>query len=490
MKEGVIIYPHQLFEHHPALTKGRTVFLVEEPLFFTQYRFHKQKLIFHRASMKAYEQFLKKKGYDVVYVEHHRLPHTRDIAQVLHSHKIATIHLCDVVDDWLSRRLEKMAKENNLGLSWHETSLFLTDRASLDEFWKSQKSVLQHTFYVWQRKRLGVLVENGKPIGGKWSFDADNRKPLPKHIPLPEDMTPHTSTYIDEAKEYIEKHFGENYGNGEECYYAVTHEAAKKELDTFLKERFASFGDYEDAMEMSHTRLFHSVLSPYLNAGLLTPRVVLSAVLEYAETHSAPLASLEGFVRQLIGWREFIRMVYVYKGREMRTKNALMAHHALPESWWTGHTGIVPIDHLIKGLKSHAYSHHIPRLMVAGNMMTLIGADPEDCYRWFMEWYIDAYDWVMVPNVYGMALYADGGEMVTKPYVSSSKYLMKMGNYQKGDWQEVWDALYWNFIDIHRKVFLENPRSSLMVHLYEKFSQEKKDTYKEKAHAFFKAHYE
>lgn len=490
MKEGVLMYPHQLCIHHPAFAKGRTVFLIEEPLFFTQYRFHKQKLIFHRASMRAYAEVLEKKGYDVVYVEHHSLPHTRDIGQVLQSHKITTAHVCDVVDDWILRRLEKMAKENKITLSWHETPLFLTDRTSLDEFWKLQKSVLQHTFYVWQRKRLGVLVENGKPVGGKWSFDADNRKPLPKSVTLPEDMASYKNEYITEATAYVEKYFAGNYGSSDECYYAVTHVDAKKELHSFLKERFALFGDYEDAIETSHTRLFHSALSPYLNVGLLTPQQVLDEVLTYAQTHDIPLASLEGFVRQLIGWREFIRMMYMYKGREMRVKNALRAHRALPESWWSGETGVVPIDHLVEGLKSHAYSHHIPRLMVAGNMMTLIGADPSDCYQWFMEWYIDAYDWVMVPNVYGMALYADGGGMVTKPYVSSSKYVMKMGNYVKGEWQEEWDALYWNFIDTHRTVFLANTRSSLMVHLYDKFSEEKKCDYKKKAEGFLKKHFE
>jgi deoxyribodipyrimidine photolyase-related protein len=157
--------------------------------------------------------------------------------------------------------------------------------------------------------------------------------------------------------------------------------------------------------------------------------------------------------------------------------------------WWEGNTGLLPVDHTVEVLKKTAYTHHIVRLMVAGNAMTLIGARPDDCYRWFMEWYIDAYDWVMVPNVYGMALYADGGGMVTKSYVSSSKYLMKMGNYKKGEWEDVWDALYWNFIGTHRNFFLQNSRSSLMVHLYDKFSEEMKLEYKEKAKKFLKNHY-
>ena len=219
------------------------------------------------------------------------------------------------------------------------------------------------------------------------------------------------------------------------------------------------------------------------------PQEVLDAVLSYAQTHSVPLSSVEGFVRQLIGWREFVRMVYVCDGARMRVQNTLHASRPLPESWWQGTTGIIPIDHLIATLKEYAYTHHIPRLMVAGNLMTLLGINPHACYRWFMEWYIDAYDWVMVPNVYGMGLYADGGTMTTKPYVSSSRYLRTMSDYPSGPWHEWWDALYWVFVDTHREVFSANHRASFAVSMFDRFTDEKKRQYHETVAKVYALHW-
>jgi deoxyribodipyrimidine photolyase-related protein len=209
-----------------------------------------------------------------------------------------------------------------------------------------------------------------------------------------------------------------------------------------------------------------------LNIGLLTPRYVIDTTLAYAATHNVPIASLEGFVRQIIGWREFIRASYEVDGRMMRGKNFFLHTRTLTPKWWQGTTGIVPLDTMIGRALAYGYTHHIERLMVAGNLMLLSGLHPDEVYRWFMGLYIDAYDWVMVPNVYGMSQFADGGSFATKPYISGAAYIKKMSNYPKGDWEAIWTALYWNFIATHKNVFLQNHRLSMMPRLLEKMTKE------------------
>ena len=241
----------------------------------------------------------------------------------------------------------------------------------------------------------------------------------------------------------------------------MTHEEAAKWLGDFLDERLALFGDFEDAISKEEAFLFHGVLTPMLNIGLLTPDQIIDQVV--AKCDDVSLNSLEGFLRQVMGWREFIRLVYVHAGSRQRTTNAWSLSRSLPDSFYTGSTGIVPFDQSIQRTLKYAYCHHIERLMVLGNFMLLCDIDPNSVYRWFMELFIDAYDWVMVPNVYGMSQHADGGLMTTKPYISGSSYILKMSDYAKGDWCAVWDALYWRFIDREREFFSGNPRMRVMV---------------------------
>jgi deoxyribodipyrimidine photolyase-related protein len=250
-------------------------------------------------------------------------------------------------------------------------------------------------------------------------------------------------------------------GSVDDFCYPVTYEDAKKWLDAFVDERLECFGDYEDAISKDETFLFHSVLTPMLNIGLITPEQIINQVISVSERVS--LNSLEGFVRQVIGWREFIRLVYIHAGSRQRTTNAWNLSRPLPASFYSGSTGITPFDQSVKRALKFAYCHHIERLMVLGNFMVLCDIHPDAVYQWFMELFIDSYDWVMVPNVYGMSQHADGGLMTTKPYISGSSYILKMSDYPKGEWCEVWDALYWRFIDRERDFFSANPRMRVMV---------------------------
>ena len=223
--------------------------------------------------------------------------------------------------------------------------------------------------------------------------------------------------------------------------------------------------------------MFHTVLTPYLNIGLITPTEVVNRIIDYSENHNIPINSYEGVIRQIIGWREFIRGIYLEDGVKQRTTNFWKFDRSMPSSFYDGTTGILPIDVTIKKLLKNAYLHHIERLMIMGNILFLLKINPNHVYRWFMELHIDAYDWVMVPNVYGMSQFSDGGLMSTKPYISGSNYILKMSDYKKGDWCAVWDALYWNFINENRDFFRKNPRTSMMINMYDKKSKEVKNNY-------------
>lgn len=295
-------------------------------------------------------------------------------------------------------------------------------------------------------------------------------------------MFPEPDKYIQEAYEYTHQHFARHIGTlSNTVNYPIGYAASEQWLSHFLNSRLAGFGDYEDAIVHKELLLNHSLLTPLLNVGMLTPDQVLKQTSAYCNEHDVPINSQEGFVRQILGWREFIRGVYLAAGSEERTRNFWGFNRKIPKSFYEGTTGILPVDETIKKVLQTGYCHHIERLMVLGNFMLLCEFDPNEVYRWFMELFIDAYDWVMVPNVYGMSQFADGGMMSTKPYISGSNYLMKMSDYPKGTWQEIWDALFWRFLDKHRTFFLKNPRLNMLVKTYDKWDESKKTVIQQRA---------
>ena len=462
MPTATLIYPHQLFADHPAKTGADSVFLVEDPLFFRQYPFHKQKLILHRASMRRYAQGLP----NARIVESRHLESTGDIAAVLKKAKCTSVQVVDPSDDWLLRRLTLACVDHKLKLTVLPDPHFLTSRTIIDDYVAGKKKLRFADFYIEQRKRLGILVDDGKPLGGKWSFDAENRKKLPKGLVPPTLKVPPKNKWVTEARESVQAEFGNNFGDDGTFAYPTSHAEARAWLDDFLEHRLADFGQYEDAISTRDTVLFHSVLTPSLNIGLLSPQEVVNAALRHADR--VPLNSLEGFLRQIIGWREFVRLVYLTRGHHQRTCNFWRFTHPMPKAFYDGTTGIEPIDFAIRNVLRTGYCHHIERLMVLGSFLLLCEISSDAVHRWFMELFIDAYDWVMVPNVYGMSQYADGGGMITKPYICGSNYILKMSDHKKGPWCPIWDALYWRFIDRHSNVFARNPRMAMMVRLKDK----------------------
>ena len=480
-----LIFPHQLFESNPLFETDGTFFLIEESLFFSQYRFHKQKLIFHRASMKFYEDFLKESGRTVEYIgTTSDLSDVRNLIADLRKRGFKKFEANDVVDDWLRRRIKGSLKDESF--EEHSSPGFLNSSIDVERYFSGRKRFLQADFYTRQRKERGILLDgDGGPLGGKWSFDEENRKRFPKTAKPPLIEFPKANTYIYEARSYVEKHFADNPGESVgSIVYPVTFREADAWLSDFLETRFADFGHYEDAIVTKEHILHHSLLSPLLNSGLLAVAPTVDLVLEFGSRKGIPLNSVEGLIRQVVGWREFIRGVYEVVGRRERTTNFWKFNRRIPRSFWTATTGITPIDSTIEKILETGYCHHIERLMVLGNFMVLCEFDPDDVYRWFMEMFIDSYDWVMVPNVYGMSQFSDGGLMSTKPYISGSNYLLKMGDFPKGEWQSVWDGLLWRFLDRNRSFFSKNPRLSMLLRTFDKFSEEKKSSLIETANRF------
>ncbi|MHA8050268.1 cryptochrome/photolyase family protein [Aquirufa sp. ROCK-SH2] len=473
-----LIFPHQLFEEICSMDHTDTFYVIESDLFFKQYAFHKQKLLFHRASMQAFAERLSAQGKTVIYIDSQDKRATE--IELLKSLNESKITLFDPHDYLLERRIRRTYQGT---IHFLPSPNFLNTDTNLIG---QRTPFFQTAFYIQQRKDRGVLLEEeNKPLGGQWTFDAENRKKIPKNTPIPAPF-PHKkpNKYIQEAISYVDEFFPNNPGSTdvpfEGTYYPCTHQEAEEALEQFIQERLTLFGDYEDAMQVQQNTLFHSILSPMLNVGLLNPSQLISKI----ESANVPLNSKEGFIRQIMGWREFVQLVYKKVGVQQRTKNYWQFHKGMPSAFYTAETGIDPLDITIKKLLHSSYNHHIERLMVLGNFMLLCEIHPDAVYQWFMEMYIDAYDWVMVPNVYGMSQFSDGGLMTTKPYICGSNYLLKMSDFPKGPWQKIWDGLFWRFLDKQRDTFSKNPRWAMLISTWDKMPLDKKSDHLKNANEY------
>jgi deoxyribodipyrimidine photolyase-related protein len=453
-----LIFPNQLYQNIKHIDNS-IIYLIEEPRYFTDFKFHKLKLAYHRATMKKYYDYLKKNKFTVHYIEYH------NVNDVFYKNlKSATC--VDVADFKLEKKLNKL-----IDLTILDNINFLI---KLDELKTIKKTIFKNTytnaeFYKYMRKKYNILMNGDKPIGGKWSYDQMNRLPLPKNMEVPKIINkPINNKYTQEAIKYVEKNFSSNYGSLEYFIYPIDNLTAKKWLNKFLEERLIYFGKYEDAITTESDFVFHSVLTPMLNIGILTDIEVLKISNDYyKKNNSIPIESYEGFIRQLIGWRNYVYTIYKLEGQSISNSNILehtnKINNTLYKKLWEGDTGILPMDNTIHKIVKYAYMHHIERLMILGNFMLLLMLNPKDVYKMFMEWSIDSYDWVMVPNVYGMSQYSTD-IMMTKPYFSSSKYLLRMSNFKKDNkWETLWDILYYNFINKHYNLLKNNYGTAMQV---------------------------
>ncbi len=476
-----LVFPQQLFEQHPAFELAQEFWLIEDELFFTKVPFHQKKLALHRASMSYYAEYLRSNNKEVRYIEEKEAKLEGIFAQL---RQITTqLIVVDPTDFLLEKRIRRYASQQEMSIHWLNNPSFLntpTDNKAL--FGQREQRFFMADFYKKQRERLGILLEaNGQPLGGRWSFDADNRKALPKGLATP-DFPVYQSGWAQEAQTFISENYPTHPGDPNLSAYPVTHQEAKAALDFFIENNLERFGPYQDAFSTDSTFVFHSNLSAALNIGLLLPGEVVECVLDAFQAGKVAIESTEGFIRQVIGWREFIRAVYEKVGVVQRTKNAMQHHRALDWKKLSALSMFVQVDHK---LQKHAYAHHIERLMLLGNFFFLAEKHPDEVYQFFMTYFIDAYDWVMVPNVYGMSQYADGGLMTTKPYFSGSNYLKKQGFKTDAEGAALFDALFWHFVDKHQERLRKNMRTVQMVANWNRMLPEKKAAHLERAALYF-----
>ena len=492
--KAFIILGNQLFpKEHLEKFSDHHFFMAEDQELCSYVKHHKQKIVMFLSAMRSYADDLISNKYKLTYydLEHalFKQSYEKKLLEFVKQYKIKKIHTFEIEDKFFEQRMVTFCKINNLDYQVITSPMFVTSRDEFSSYLSNNKKPFMATFYKQQRIRLKVLlVDKNKPVGGKWSFDQDNRKKLATSITVPKvrsfKETKHTTT----LKVLVEKHFATHPGTLDHFNHPTTRQDAVLLFIDFLKVKLSLFGDYEDSITTKSHTVFHSMLSPAMNLGLITPDIIIQESLAFAKSNKVPMNSLEGYVRQVIGWREFMRGIYQNYEDKLRQGNFFKHTRKLKASWYEGTTGIVPLDHSIKNCLTYGYTHHIERLMVICNIMNLSGIHPLEVYKWFMEMYVDSSDWVMAPNVMGMGLFSDGGIFATKPYICGSSYILKMSDHPKGDWCEVMDGLYWKFIDTHKAFFLKNYRLAMMAKLLEKMDVNRKQRIFAKADQFIQEH--
>jgi len=475
----VLLLGDSLFPNHKGLDldKDCIIFMAEDWELCQHFKYHKQKLVFFLSAMRHHAQGLKD-NYQLVYQRLSDSPNGKDyfsyLDDLIDEHpNLKQIESYVIEDAFFEKALKNWAEKKDLELIFKTSPKFLFSEDDFKNYLDQSKKPLLYQYYQQKRKKLKILIdEEGKPLGGKWSLDEDNRKKLPKNIDIPSRLSFNADEIDKEVMKEVSEKFEDHPGTLESYQWQTTRAGALQVLENFLEQKLNDFGPYEDAFEADQVFIFHSTLSPYLNNGLLVPEEIVEAVLKRFSPDDSHLPSYEGFIRQLIGWREFMRGMY--RNYDFKS-NHFGLERKMNDAWYTGKTGIPPIDDAIKKVQNYAYSHHIERLMVLGNAMLLCGLHPDEVNRWFMEMYIDSADWVMEPNVYGMSQYATGDLFATKPYIAGSNYLRKMSHYPKGDWCDIMDGLYWKFIDEHRPTFEANHRMAFMLKNLDKMDSEKRE---------------
>jgi len=476
----LVLFGNQLFPTHLIVEAGAdTVFMAESESMCRRYAAHRHKLVLVLSAMRSKSDALREAGLDVAYHElgsHGPSTFSALLGEHLDRHSPDELLWFETASPRMEARLRDLCDARGLSFRSLPSPMFLTSREAFESYRSNHKRLFMADFYRWQRKRMGVLVgKDGVPIGGSWSYDEENRKKLPRDLTPPSVPKPAWTSHTRRVVGLVNEKFSGHPGNAADFWLPTTEEQAEAWLDAFIDQRLALFGDYEDALSTRYAFVFHSILSPLLNIGLLTPQRALGVVLKRAEDAHVPLNSLEGFVRQLIGWREFVHGVWNTFPSGHWAQNFWGHDRRLTQDWYDGTTGIAPLDDAIRRARATGYNHHIERLMVLGNLMLLCRIDPKEAYRWFMEMFVDSADWVMAPNVYGMALFSEGGTFTTKPYICGSNYLRKMSDYPKGPWCDVVDGLYWSFISDHRDVFERNPRSKMMLRTLDRIDPARKE---------------
>ncbi len=434
---------------------------------------HKARLVTFLSGMRHFAALLRARGFTVHYQATGEHPHAslrEALAEALATQQPAAVRLVPPGEWRLAQDFAALAAESGLPFETVEDRHFLLPLADFEGWMTGRKQPRLEHFYRWMRQRTGVLMEGKEPAGGAWNFDADNRESFdaagPKGVPKRLGFKPDAITR--EVIALVEQHYGDHPGSLAGFDWPLTREEALEALDGFITHRLAGFGPHQDAMWTGETWLWHSHLSAAINLKLLNPREVCEAAESAWRRGEAPIASVEGFIRQVLGWREFVRGLYWHRMPQYLEDNALDAHQPLPAFYWTAKTDYACLKHTVQQTLDTGYAHHIQRLMVTGLFALLLGVEPKRVHEWYLAVYVDAVEWVELPNVIGMSQFADGGFMGSKPYIASGKYIQRMSNYCTGCRYDPelatgpracpFTTLYWDFIGRHEALFNAHPR--------------------------------
>ncbi len=481
--------------------KSSDIVLMVEVADETAYvRHHKKKIALILSAMRHFAVELKQAGWRVDYVKlddgGNTGSFTGEVARAVKRHKPSRIVVTEPGEWRVAEMMRGWSAAFKLPVDILDDDRFIASNAEFAAWAKDRKQLRMEYFYRDMRRKTGLLMSGAEPEGGKWNFDADNRKPAANDLFMPDVSRFKPDKITAEVLDLVATRFDNHIGALEPFWFAVTRRDALKALDNFITHALPKFGDFQDAMLRDQPFLYHSILSPYLNIGLLDPLEICRKAEFAYHAGAAPLNAVEGFIRQIIGWREYVRGIYWLKMPDYGTQNFFEAKRKLPDFYWSGETDMTCLKAAIGQTIEHAYAHHIQRLMLTGNFALLAGIDPHEVHEWYLMVYADAFEWVELPNTLGMSQFGDGGLLASKPYVASGNYISKMSDYcgscrfdvkqRTGPEACPFNALYWDFLDRNRAKLAKNPRLGQTYATWDKMSDGNKAAVRVSAAAFLK----
>ena len=459
---------------------------------------HKKKLILVFSAMRHFALQLSSQGYNVDYIHYDEPDNSgcfeQEIIRACQRHQIQDVVLTEPGEYRVLHAIESIPSQQ-INIQILEDDRFFCSHHDFQQWSQGKDNLRMENFYRLMRKTHNILMDGDPPIGGRWNYESENRRtPKGKHL-FPAPYQQENDTITEQVVALVETQFADHFGEIENFDFAVTREQALAVLDKFINQRLTLFGDFQDAMIEGEAWLYHSHIGMYLNIGLLLPKEVVLTVEQALHKYNPPINAVEGFIRQILGWREYVRGIYWLQGPQYKDKNYLEAKNDLPDFFWSADTKLNCLKQCLTETKANAYAHHIQRLMVLGNFTLLTGIDPHQVNAWYLAVYADAYEWVELPNVSGMVLYADGGLLASKPYAASGAYINKMSDYCKGCSYKVsqkngpeacpFNYLYWNFLLVNRHKLESNFRLGMSYRTLDKMSEDKRDLVQSDARDFW-----
>lgn len=467
----------------------------------TYVKHHKKKIAYIFSAMRHFAQELKDKGFNVHYTKLDDKDNAGsffgEVERAIETHSADKVIIAEAGEYRVMEDIKSWAENFDVDVDIRDDDRFLATHDMFETWIEDRKAPRMEHFYREMRKKYDVLMEAGEPVGGKWNYDSENQKPPEEGLDIPRPYTANVDEITQEVLYLVGERFDEHFGDLEPFHFAVTRDQALYCLRKFIDERLCNFGTYQDAMVEGEPWMYHSHISFYINSGLLKPLECIHAAEKAYHEDDVPLNAVEGFIRQILGWREYVRGIYWHKMPEYKNENFLDAKQELPPLYWGKKTHMNCLAQCVKETKENAYAHHIQRLMVLGNFSLIAGIKPEEVNEWYLLVYADAYQWVELPNVTGMVLFADGGLLASKPYASSGSYINKMSDYCKGCKYKVtkkngpeacpFNYLYWNFLIRNKDKLKSNHRLGMMYGTLGRMSDDKIQAIQDDSQRFLKA---